>query len=66
MGRVAVPFFIGKWLGLEPVALAVLIVQVATPVAVTSYLLAQKYGANADEVAGLWLAIIIGIFAVTF
>ncbi len=44
---------IGTWFGLGPVALAVLIVQIATPVAVTSYLLAEKYGADADSVAGL-------------
>ena len=44
---------IGSWFGLGPVALAVLIVQIATPVAVTSYLLAEKYGADADSVAGL-------------
>ena len=44
---------IGIWFGLGPVALAVLIVQIATPVAVTSYLLAEKYGADADSVAGL-------------
>lgn len=44
---------VGLWFGLEPVALAVLIVQIATPVAVTSYLLAEKYGAEADGVAGL-------------
>ena len=43
----------GVWLGLGSTALAVLIVQVATPVAVTSYLLAEKYGADADAVAGL-------------
>lgn len=49
----SVSYAIGRWFGLEPIALAVLIVQVSTPVAVTSYLLAQKYGANADEVAGL-------------
>ncbi|WP_341368503.1 AEC family transporter [Yoonia sp. BS5-3] len=42
--------------GLEPVAAAVLIVQVATPVAVTSYLLAEKYGADAQPVAGLVVA----------
>lgn len=48
-----VSYAIGRWFELEPIALAVLIVQVSTPVAVTSYLLAQKYGANADEVAGL-------------
>ena len=44
---------VGLWLGLEPVALAVLVVQIATPVAVTSYLLAEKYGADSDSVAGL-------------
>ncbi|SLN35741.1 Membrane transport protein [Pseudooctadecabacter jejudonensis] len=43
----------GAWFGLDRTALAVLIVQVATPVAVTSYLLAEKYGADADSVAGL-------------
>ena len=32
---------------------AVLVLQVATPVAVTSYLLAEKYGADAQAVAGL-------------
>ncbi|WP_439154067.1 AEC family transporter [Yoonia sp.] len=42
--------------GLDPVAAAVLIVQVATPVAVTSYLLAEKYGADAQPVAGLVVA----------
>ncbi len=41
---------------LEPVAAAVLIVQVATPVAVTSYLLAEKYGADPQPVAGLVVA----------
>jgi predicted permease len=44
---------VGIWFALPPVALAVLIVQVSTPVAVTSYLLAEKYGADAQEVAGL-------------
>ena len=32
---------------------AVLVLQVATPVAVTSYLLAEKYSDDADAVAGL-------------
>ncbi len=42
------------WLfGLASIPFAVLILQVATPVAVTSYLLAEKYGADADAVAGL-------------
>lgn len=43
----------GLWFDLPPIALAVLIVQIATPVAVTSYLLAEKYGADSDSVAGL-------------
>ena len=38
---------------LQSVPLAVLILQITTPVAVTSYLLAEKYGADADAVAGL-------------
>lgn len=39
--------------GLPPLASAVLIVQMATPVAVTSFFLAEKYGADGQEVAGL-------------
>lgn len=50
---VAVPVAVGLWLNLPEVAFAALVVQVATPVAVTSYMLAEKYGADADEVAGL-------------
>ena len=38
---------------LEQVAMGVLLVQVAAPVAVTSYMLAEKYGADSDSVAGL-------------
>ncbi|MEH6740787.1 MAG: AEC family transporter [Sulfitobacter sp.] len=38
---------------LDHIASGVLILQVATPVAVTSYLLAAKYGADAESVAGL-------------
>lgn len=49
----AVPALVGIWFGLEPVPLAVLVLQVATPVAVTNYLLAEKYDANPDAVAGL-------------
>lgn len=44
---------IGMFFKLPPVALGVLIVQVSTPVAVTSYMLAEKYNADADQVAGL-------------
>ena len=43
----------GVWFELSPVPFAVLVLQIATPVAVTSYLLAEKYGADADAVAGL-------------
>lgn len=43
----------GRAFGLEAVPLAVLIVQVSTPVAVTSYLLAEKYDADSEAVAGL-------------
>lgn len=38
---------------LEDVALGVLLVQIATLVAVTSYMLAAKYGADSESVAGL-------------
>lgn len=50
---VAIAWLVGRWFGLNDVAFGVLVVQIATPVAVTSYLLAQKYGADANEVAGL-------------
>ncbi|AHM03246.1 Auxin efflux carrier family protein [Roseibacterium elongatum DSM 19469] len=43
----------GWYFTLDPVALAVLIVQMVTPVAVTSYLLAERYEVDADAVAGL-------------
>ncbi|WP_208353339.1 AEC family transporter [Pseudaestuariivita rosea] len=49
----AIAWGVGLWLALDSVALAVLVLQLATPVAVTSYLLAEKYGADADAVAGL-------------
>lgn len=39
--------------GLGHVAFGVLVLQIATPVAVTSYLLAEKYGADSEAVAGL-------------
>ncbi len=44
---------IGLLFALPPIALAVLVIQVSTPVAVTSYMLAAKYEADADQVAGL-------------
>lgn len=48
-----IAFGVGTFFDLAPIALAVLVLQVSTPVAVTSYLLAEKYGAEAGEVAGL-------------
>lgn len=50
---IAVPLGVGLWIGLPRLALEVLILQAATPVAVTSYMLATKYRAGADAVAGL-------------
>jgi len=43
----------GLLFALDPVAFGTLVLQVATPVAVTSYMLAEKYGADGEEVAGL-------------
>jgi|TARA_R110000737_G_scaffold339408_2_gene361320 malate permease and related proteins len=53
---VGIAWGVGTFFQLEPVALAVLILQISTPVAVTSYLLAEKYGADAQAVAGLVVA----------
>lgn len=53
---VAAAWAVANWFDLNPVAAAILILQVATPVAVTSYLLAEKYGADAQPVAGLVVA----------
>ncbi|MFN3844406.1 MAG: AEC family transporter [Paracoccaceae bacterium] len=53
---VAVAVAVGRYFELDPVAFAVLVAQVSTPVAVTSCMLAEKYGADADAVAGLVIA----------
>ncbi|WP_375174145.1 AEC family transporter [Pseudooceanicola sp.] len=50
---VAVAWGVGRLFNLDDTAFAVLVLQVATPVAVTSYLLAEKYGAESQAVAGL-------------
>ena len=50
---IAVPWGIGLLFNLPPVAHAALVMQVATPVAVTSYMLAAKYKADSDEVASM-------------
>lgn len=44
---------VGVWFELDKTAFAVLVLQLSTPVAVTSYMLAEKYGADSDSVAGL-------------
>jgi len=43
----------GLGFGLPAVPFGVLVLQISTPVAVTSYLLAEKYGADSGSVAGL-------------
>ena len=48
-----IAWIVADWFGLDDTAFAVLVLQIATPVAVTSYLLAEKYGADSDAVAGL-------------
>nr|WP_255552430.1 AEC family transporter [Maritimibacter dapengensis] len=50
---IGIGWIVARFFQLEPTAFAVLVVQLATPVAVTSYLLAEKYGADSDAVAGL-------------
>uniref|UniRef100_UPI004048739E AEC family transporter n=2 Tax=Yoonia sp. TaxID=2212373 RepID=UPI004048739E len=52
----AAAWFAARWMGLAPIPTAVLIVQISTPVAVTSYLLAEKYGTEAQPVAGMVVA----------
>ena len=50
---ISISVAVGIFFALPPIALGVLIIQVSTPVAVTSYMLAEKYEADADQVAGL-------------
>jgi len=50
---VATGWAVSQAFGLEPVATAVLILQISTPIAVTTYMLAAKYGADSEAVAGL-------------
>ncbi|MEL6210822.1 MAG: AEC family transporter, partial [Pseudomonadota bacterium] len=46
-------FAVAGLFALDPVARAVLVLQMLTPVAVTSYLLAETYRADSQAVAGL-------------
>jgi hypothetical protein len=50
---VTVPLAVGFAFGLPRLTLGVLVLQIASPVAVTSYMIAAKYDARPDEVAGL-------------
>ena len=50
---VAAGWGIGLLFGLDKVAFGVLVLQLATPVAVTSYLLAEKFNADSEAVAGM-------------
>ena len=49
----AVAVGVAAWLGLEGVALGVLVLQLVMPAAVTNYLIAARYGRDPDAVAGL-------------
>lgn len=49
----AIGWAVGRAFDLDSVAFGVLVLQLATPVAVTSYMLAEKYGADSKAVAGL-------------
>ena len=44
---------LAQWFNLDRVPFSIIILQVTTPVAVTSYLIANKYDADADTVASL-------------
>nr|WP_303623635.1 AEC family transporter [Shimia sp. CNT1-13L.2] len=48
----AIAWGIGLAFNLDDISFGVLVLQIATPVAVTAYLLAEKYGADAQSVAG--------------
>lgn len=50
---ISIAFVVGRFFGLAPIPFAVLILQLSTPVAVTSYLMAEKYADEAEIVAGL-------------
>ncbi|WP_300061766.1 AEC family transporter [uncultured Roseobacter sp.] len=49
----SIGWVLGRWFDLPPVAFGILVLQLAAPAAVTSYLIAEKYGADAQAVAGL-------------
>ena len=49
----AIAWGVGRAFDLDHIAFGTLVLQTATPVAVTSYMLAEKYGADGEAVAGL-------------
>ncbi|WP_204112772.1 AEC family transporter [Shimia biformata] len=49
----AIAWVIGRLFGLDDISFGVLVLQLSTPVAVTAFLIAEKYGADSDSVAGL-------------
>ncbi|WP_164660801.1 AEC family transporter [Tropicibacter sp. Alg240-R139] len=53
---VSLGWSVAEYFELGKVAAGVLIVQFATPVAVTSYLLAERFGADSNSVAGMTVA----------
>lgn len=48
----AIAWGIGRWFQLDEISFGVLVLQISTPVAVTAYLLAEKFGADSHSVAG--------------
>lgn len=48
----AIGWSVGLLFQLDEISFGVLVLQISTPVAVTAYLLAEKYGADAEAVAG--------------
>ena len=48
-----IAWWIGRLFNLDPIGFGVLVLQISTPVAVTAFLIAEKYGADSDSVAGL-------------
>ncbi|MDW3225169.1 MAG: AEC family transporter [Paracoccaceae bacterium] len=50
---VSIAWGLGIWFELPDVAFGILVLQLAAPAAVTSYLIAEKYDADAEAVAGL-------------
>jgi predicted permease len=62
---IAVPAYAAIYFGLSPMATGVLVLQVAMPVAVTSYMLAAKYEAKSEDVAGMVVvSTLLAIFAI--